>query len=492
MGRSLRFAVLGICLSLLGTMANAQWRCSYATWDDDATNLNAIGTNTPAVGVIKPDMFIALGSSWSSTTGNSECFMLPYVDADSGKGRRYTYGYGGDASGIFQTWSDGAFDQVQVYGAMKIKATSDSLIYLANNDIDHNVLVFKYSGDTITVVPVKGVYPRVQTGTKRIHGIDVDGAGYVYVCNDTSIGVTGDLKVFRPVTQWTADHSDTPITSIDLPDGVYRGIGVSPDGKQVFVADYGNRKVLKYKGTPATGYVQDASFSFSMPAADTVSSTVLPAPMGVAYLGGNNILAVACHVQRGGSAAYRYGRIYFLNPNTGAFISPDTLVYRIDVAAWNYDHVASYSNRPNGTLGNVSGYTSCYDVKWDANKSLYTQSYYGWTVDKWAYDGTLPTITVTGVEEADAEMPAGFRLEQNYPNPFNPATTIAFGVPGAGLVQLKVYDILGREVAVLVNQMMTSGNYQVRFDASQLPSGMYCYALTAGSSVHVRKMMLLK
>ena len=59
-------------------------------------------------------------------------------------------------------------------------------------------------------------------------------------------------------------------------------------------------------------------------------------------------------------------------------------------------------------------------------------------------------------------------------------------------MQLKVYDILGREVSVLVNQVMTPGTYQTRFDASQLPSGVYCYALSAGSTVQVRKMTLLK
>ena len=117
---------------------------------------------------------------------------------------------------------------------MKVKATPDSLIYIANDDADHNILVFKYFNDTVDVAPINGVYPRQQTGTVRIHGVDVDASGFVYVCNDTSNGVSDDIKVYRPVQQWTALHSDAPITTIDLPDGISKGIGVSPDGRCSF------------------------------------------------------------------------------------------------------------------------------------------------------------------------------------------------------------------------------------------------------------------
>jgi hypothetical protein len=229
-----------------------------------------------------------------------------------------------------------------------------------------------------------------------------------------------------------------------------------------------------------------------MPPADTISATVLPAPMGLAYLPVNNILAVACHVQRGGGTVYRYGRMYMVNPNTGAFISPDTLVNRIDAAAWNYSRMGAYNTRTGGTVGDVSGYTSCYDVKWDVNKNLYTQSYYGWTVDKWAFNGTLPTIAVTGVDNVGSAIPDGYALAQNYPNPFNPSTTIEFSLPVSAQVRLAIFDVLGREVSVLVNEVKPAGTYRAHFDASRLPSGVYCYSLTAGSVVQVRKMTLLK
>jgi hypothetical protein len=489
MKHAFQFALLLCAGALAISSANAQWRCLYATWDDDQTDINAIGSNPASVGVIKENMFVALVSN------PTECYPLPYVNADSGNGRKYSYGYGSAATGQFYVWSDGGFDQVSFLLARKVKAMKDSLIYVSNNDPDHNLLVLKYYKDTVTVVPVPGtgVYPRQQTGTNPIFGVEVDTSGYVYVCNDTSTGVKNDLKIYKPIKQWTSSHTDAPIATIDLPDGIYRGLGVSPDGKQLFVCDYANRKVLKYKGSPATGYTADAAFSFTMSAADTFTNGVKPGPLGLAYLPGNNILAVACQSWRGGGAGYTWGRVYFLNPNNGAYISADTNLYRIDEAMWNFIQTGRYNNRPNGTTpGNASGYSSVYDVKFDEKKNLYTQSYYGWTVEKWAYNGTLPVIVVTGVEEIGAGLPTGYALSQNYPNPFNPATTIDFSVPASGFVSLKVFDLLGREVATLVDEQKAAGSYRATFDATSLPSGTYFYALKAGSYSGVKKMALVK
>ena len=85
-----------------------------------------------------------------------------------------------------------------------------------------------------------------------------------------------------------------------------------------------------------------------------------------------------------------------------------------------------------------------------------------------------------------------FELGQNYPNPFNPNTKIGFSLPKGEYVSLRVYDILGREVRVLVSQNMTPGEYEVDFDAKNLSSGMYYYSLRAGENVSVKKMVLVK
>ncbi len=98
---------------------------------------------------------------------------------------------------------------------------------------------------------------------------------------------------------------------------------------------------------------------------------------------------------------------------------------------------------------------------------------------------------ITSVAEEHA-VPEEFRLEQNFPNPFNPKTAIRFQVSGASDVKLVVYDLLGREVAVLVNEKREAGRYQDSFDATGLASGVYIYRLTAGSSVAARMMLLLR
>lgn len=90
------------------------------------------------------------------------------------------------------------------------------------------------------------------------------------------------------------------------------------------------------------------------------------------------------------------------------------------------------------------------------------------------------------------EVPITYSLEQNYPNPFNPSTTIRYQIPQDGIVTLKIYDILGAEVATLVNEQKIAGRYEVNFNASTLASGVYIYKIQSGKFVASRKMILIK
>jgi aminopeptidase N len=100
------------------------------------------------------------------------------------------------------------------------------------------------------------------------------------------------------------------------------------------------------------------------------------------------------------------------------------------------------------------------------------------------------TTIVTEVD--DAAIPREYSLEQNYPNPFNPITNIKFRISDFGFVSLKAYDVLGNEVATLVEEEKPAGSYEVEFSANGLSSGTYFYKLTAGSFTQTKKMILMK
>jgi len=107
------------------------------------------------------------------------------------------------------------------------------------------------------------------------------------------------------------------------------------------------------------------------------------------------------------------------------------------------------------------------------------------------FEVTFNTL-VTGISSSPIVTLDNYQLDQNFPNPFNPVTTIRYNIPERGFTILKVYDLLGREISTLVNEDKSSGTYEVKFDASSLPSGIYFYNLQAGKFNKTKKMMLLK
>lgn len=107
---------------------------------------------------------------------------------------------------------------------------------------------------------------------------------------------------------------------------------------------------------------------------------------------------------------------------------------------------------------------------------------------RWSLNNPSPV----GVSNISSEIPDKFALHQNYPNPFNPSTNIQFDIPKAGLVKIVVYDMLGKQVETLVNQVQQPGKFQVNFNAAHLASGIYYYRIEAADFVQVKKMLLIK
>jgi len=144
------------------------------------------------------------------------------------------------------------------------------------------------------------------------------------------------------------------------------------------------------------------------------------------------------------------------------------------------------------------GYTSQPDTMYVVYGLSNNSPYYFWVkaADKFcsmrvSEYSNMAVITPLGVH-GNLEIPKEFALYQNYPNPFNPVTNIKFDIPNETNVKLVVYDLLGREVSVLVNETKKPGTYTAVWGSENVPSGVYIYKLTAGNYEHVMKMVLLK
>jgi hypothetical protein len=127
---------------------------------------------------------------------------------------------------------------------------------------------------------------------------------------------------------------------------------------------------------------------------------------------------------------------------------------------------------PGYNMGNTNFDINASEIMWDFFKN---------------YELSEPTSV-----NDDIKIPSTFTLFQNYPNPFNPCTKISWQSPASNRQTIKVYDVLGNEVAVLVNEIKPAGYYEVEFDGSKLTSGVYFYQLKVGNFVEMKKMILLR
>jgi len=138
----------------------------------------------------------------------------------------------------------------------------------------------------------------------------------------------------------------------------------------------------------------------------------------------------------------------------------------------------------------TTAYTQAGAVWQDIDFTVVNGCPKGWAVGT---GGVISKMrTTTGISNFNSEIPESFLLKQNFPNPFNPTTNINFSIPKTGFVSLKIYDIAGKEVADLVNEVKSAGNYIVGFNAANLPSGAYFYRIESSNFVDTKKMLLIK
>ena len=187
---------------------------------------------------------------------------------------------------------------------------------------------------------------------------------------------------------------------------------------------------------------------------------------------------------------------------------------RLSFYNWNagrvYDYSVSISNDNNNWISIVPQATSVSNEEWTVEEfspvnARYVRVHFlNNNQSTWAglWEAEIWGTSTTEIDPENNNLPSGFVLSQNYPNPFNPSTIISYSIPSASFVTLKIYDILGNEVATLINEEKTNGSYEVKFSTSggsssgsevyNLPSGIYFYRLQAGSFVETKKMILLK
>ena len=169
---------------------------------------------------------------------------------------------------------------------------------------------------------------------------------------------------------------------------------------------------------------------------------------------------------------------------------------KADYATIKYNSlgVQQWAERYNGPPGN--GTDQAKAIVLDNLGNIYVTGSSGGTGTSMDFATIKYSQPPTSIDQTDYSLPERYSLNQNYPNPFNPSTKISYQLPFSGQVVLKIYDVLGKEVATLVNEEKTAGSYEVEFKSSvgslQLASGIYFYKLQAGSIVETKKMILLK
>jgi hypothetical protein len=143
------------------------------------------------------------------------------------------------------------------------------------------------------------------------------------------------------------------------------------------------------------------------------------------------------------------------------------------------------------SLGFVEGNGTSTETKfYSFTDNNITTGSYNYRLKQVDFDGTFRFYKLNDVVEVSTLLT--YNLSQNYPNPFNPTTTIAWQLKNDGLITIKVYDQLGKEVATLVNEEKTAGSYEIEFNATSLASGVYYYRINAGNFVDTKKMILMK
>lgn len=279
--------------------------------------------------------------------------------------------------------------------------------------------------------------------------------------------------------------------------------GILPGSSGLFVStDNGANWSIANSGLTnnvVTSIVIKGSDVFAATAGGVFKSTNNGASWTPANSGLTNAYKLAINGDNIFAATNGYG--VFLSTNNGG--SWTAVNSGLNTFALHSSFAVSGSNVFVGTMGAGIFLTSNHGTNWNAVNDGFNTSFNVWSLyasDTYLFAGTgvvfrRPLSELITSMENNFEIPFEFNLSQNYPNPFNPSTIISWQSPVGSHTTLKIYDVLGNEVATLVDEYKNAGSYEVEFNAGQtsgVSSGVYFYRLQAGEFVETRKMILTK
>lgn len=348
-----------------------------------------------------------------------------------------------------------------------------------------------------------------------IHDLKLDASGNIYVTGESgfSTGGSSDYLTIKygPAgnTIWTARY-DGPISFGDIARAVcideagnvfVTGTSQGENLEDVLTIKYSSSGAelwqLRYNGVQS---LNDLGNSMEIDrsgnvyvAAGSVGETFFPEFTAIKYNTEGYQEWVRNYIPATGGSGEatrvkvdRFNNIYF----AGNINRAESQISVDDIALISFDTAGNRRsvNLYNGTASQVDLVS---DILADNSGNLYVTGKSNGAFLNFDYV-TLKYSLLSKIIPVSELIPESFQLEQNYPNPFNPKTVICYSLSEGRFTSLKVYDVLGKEVADLVNENLKAGSYKTEFDASDLPGGVYFYRLTSGESEAVKKMLVIK
>ncbi|MBK9096851.1 MAG: T9SS type A sorting domain-containing protein [bacterium] len=392
--------------------------------------------------------------------------------------------------------------QHSILTAMELKSLNNILIGATNYNVNANIYEFNPDGNLISTI--------LQTNVGTVSDISVDNSENVWVTGFAFSGLTSfnGLDTIAPfayneyvvkynsagTAQWVNFIEDITVQDFNIETDAFGNGYLS--GNIFIETNFGN---LVAHGPQ---WVYDFFVTKISPDGNFIWLNEIPQgnTLGDATTGNSNFLFCNSNGDTYLTGFFR-GTINFGN---GVILSPVVANNDLYVLSYNADGIIQWAK-----AAGSNNYDNGSSITGDADGNIYVVGFVG-------ENSVFDTITFTGnylniflaklnsgsvvsvQENSNENTPGSFTLYQNFPNPFNPVTKIIFAIPSVEtsrrdvFTTLKVYDVLGNEIATLVNEEKLAGTYEVNFDANGLPSGLYFYTLSASGFSETKKMLVIK